>query len=120
MVRLGVSADVSFLYSVYQNADEAHTTMVFRGVASDLQDEWTLGDGTLLRLFTETEEPWRLVRGKSPPEVIRRFFYERAHSRFGIYWDTHDGGPHRLAAEFALALVQARVEPETPSETEDM
>jgi flavin reductase (DIM6/NTAB) family NADH-FMN oxidoreductase RutF len=119
MVRLGVRADVSFLYSVYQDVSEAHTTMVFRGVASDLQDEWTLADGTVLRLFTETEEPWRLVRGKSPPEVIRRFFYERVHSRFGIYWDTHNGGRIASLQNSPLPWFR-RGEPETPSETQDM
>jgi hypothetical protein len=119
MARLGVSADVSFLYSVYQEAGDAHTTMVFRGVAADVQDETTLADGTVLRLFAKADEPWRLVRGKSPPEAIRRFFRERAQSRFGIYWDTNDGG--RIASLQTSPLPWfRRGEPETPPKTGDM
>jgi flavin-dependent trigonelline monooxygenase, reductase component len=118
MSRLGVSAHVSFLYSVYQEAGDPHTTMVFRGVASHQQDEGTLADGTVLRLFAETEKPWRLAPGKSPPEAIRRFFRERAECRFGIYWDTNDGG--RIASlQNSPVLWLKRREAGTPSEIGD-
>jgi flavin reductase (DIM6/NTAB) family NADH-FMN oxidoreductase RutF len=118
LARLGVSADVSFLYSVYQEAGDAHTTMVFRGGASELQDEWTLGDGSTLRLFGENEEPWRLVNGKSPPEAIRRFFRERAQSRFGIYWDTNDGGRIASLQDSPMPWLR-RTDSEAPVKNED-
>jgi hypothetical protein len=119
LAKFGIAADVSSLYSVYQEAGEAHTTMIFRGVASDMPDEQTLPDGTTLRLFAQDEEPWQFVMGKSPSEAIRRFFRERAQSRFGIYWETGDGG--------RIASLQSAPQPwlrnagiETPIKTEDM
>jgi flavin-dependent trigonelline monooxygenase, reductase component len=119
LAKFGIAADVSSLYSVYQEAGEAHTTMIFRGVASDMPDEQSLSDGTTLRLFAQNEEPWQLVMGNSPSEAIRRFFRERAQSRFGIYWETGDGG--------RIASLQSAPQPwlrhadiETPIKTEDM
>lgn len=91
LARLGVKADVSFLFSVYQENDP-FTTLVFRGEAVEPVEERTLADGTIVRPFSEADEPWRLVSGSSPSEVLRRYFRERAEARFGIYWDTPDEG----------------------------
>jgi flavin reductase (DIM6/NTAB) family NADH-FMN oxidoreductase RutF len=95
--RLGVRAEVSFLYSVFQEKGDPHTTMVFRGDATEAQTESVLPDGTTLRFFGPEEEPWKFVRGSSPAEVLRRYFRERQSARFGIYWDTPDEGG-RVAA----------------------
>jgi flavin reductase (DIM6/NTAB) family NADH-FMN oxidoreductase RutF len=88
--RLGVRGDISLLFSVFQDKGDPHTTMVFRGDASGTALENTLPDGTKLRLFAEAEQPWTFVGGTSLPDVLKRYFRERAAARFGIYWDTAD------------------------------
>jgi flavin-dependent trigonelline monooxygenase, reductase component len=94
--HIGVEADVSFLYSVYQE-DDPYTTLVFRGPAVGPVSMRTLPDGTLVKPFAEEDEPWRLVSGSSPAEVLKRYFRERAEARFGIYWDVPGEGG-RIAA----------------------
>jgi len=88
--RLGVHGDISLLFSVFQDKDDPHTTMVFRGDATGTAPESTLADGTELRLFSGDEHPWDVVGGVSQADVLKRYFRERAEARFGIYWDTAD------------------------------
>lgn len=88
--RIGVQGDISLLFSVFQDRDDPHTTMVFRGEANGTAAESMLPDGTRLRLFSEAERPWEMMAGTSQPDVVRRYFRERMAARFGIYWDTAD------------------------------
>jgi flavin-dependent trigonelline monooxygenase, reductase component len=88
--RLGVRGDISFLFSVFQDKGDPHTTMIFRGDAAATATENTLPDGSRLRLFAEAESPWDLVTSSGQAAVLRRYFRERSSARFGIYWDTAD------------------------------
>jgi len=88
--RLGVRGDVSFLFSVFQDKGDPHTTMIFRGDAVGTATENTLPDGARLRLFAEAESPWDLVASSGQAAVLKRYFRERSSARFGIYWDTAD------------------------------
>jgi hypothetical protein len=88
--RLGVRGDMSFLYSVFQDKSDSHTTMVFRGDATGTAAKSALPDGTELRLFSGAECPLNLMVTTSQAAVLKRYFRERAAARFGIYWDTAD------------------------------
>ena len=95
--HLGVKAEIGFLYSVYQQPGEPHTTLIFRAVAEE-QDEAPAErpDGLQIGLFSAESAPWNHIPDPSQQALLRRFFAERAQDRFGIYWGTEDGG--RVAA----------------------
>ena len=90
--RFGISASPSFLYSVFQEEGEAHTTMVFTTEAKAGFSCGSLEDGTQTASFGVEDEPWTLVRGPMMQGMLQRFFRERAADCFGIYYDTADGG----------------------------
>ena len=92
LARLGLKADVSLLYSVFQEPGDPHTSMIFLAEATEIPTAATLPDGTELCAFAATETPWMLVAGSSSKEVLRRYFVERETARFGIYWDAPDRG----------------------------
>ena len=88
--RLGVVADLSTLYSVFQDEGDAFSTIVYRGETSQPVAPGGVIDGVGYRFFAIDDEPWNLIRRKSHAEVLRRYFTERKSSVFGIYWDTPD------------------------------
>ena len=90
--RLGITASPSFLYSVFQEEGEAHTTMVFTTEATAAFSCGSLDDGTQTASFGVEDEPWTLVRGTMMQGMLQRFFRERSAGCFGIYYDTADGG----------------------------
>lgn len=92
LARLGIKAEVSFLYSVFQEPGDPHTRMIFRGVMTEPLTNTRTADGARLELFSAAQAPWTLVQGRAQAEVLKRFFREQATARFGIYWDTDDGG----------------------------
>lgn len=94
--RLGISASSSFLYSVFQEDLDAHTTMVFSTEALAGFEYGHLEDGTETASFGAEDQPWMLVKGSMMQGMLQRFFRERAAGCFGIYCDTSDGG--RVAA----------------------
>jgi hypothetical protein len=75
--RLGVRGDMSFLYSVFQDKSDSHTTMVFRGDATGTAAKSALPDGTELRLFSGAECPLNLMVTTSQAAVLKRYFRER-------------------------------------------
>ena len=87
---LGVAADLSTLFSVFQDEADAFSTIVYRGETSRPVPETTIRDGVEYRLFGNADEPWNLIRRKSQAQVLRRYFNERKSSVFGVYWDTPD------------------------------
>ncbi len=117
--RLGVRGDISLLFSVFQDKGDPHTTMVFRGDATDTAAESILPDGTTLRLFSEAEEPWKFVAGTSLPDVLKRYFRERAAARFGIYWDTADR-TGRVAALDGEPMTWRPADPSAPPAKSDI
>jgi flavin reductase (DIM6/NTAB) family NADH-FMN oxidoreductase RutF/ADP-ribose pyrophosphatase YjhB (NUDIX family) len=90
--RLGVRADVSFLFSVFQLPGDPHTRMFFRGVMTEPLERSDRADGSELGLFSADQVPWTSLPGAGDSVVLKRFFREQAEARFGIYWDTDDGG----------------------------
>jgi flavin reductase (DIM6/NTAB) family NADH-FMN oxidoreductase RutF/ADP-ribose pyrophosphatase YjhB (NUDIX family) len=91
LASLGVQAEVSFLFSIFQVPGEFRTRMIFRAALAGPAPASRLPDGAEIALFSEEQAPWTLV-GRSEGTVLRRFFSEQATARFGIYWDSEDGG----------------------------
>jgi flavin reductase (DIM6/NTAB) family NADH-FMN oxidoreductase RutF len=89
---LGVQAEITALFSLYQDRGHTFSMMLFRGIGHALLPATTLPDGARLKLFAEHEVPYEAIRGRSTALALRRYFKERAESQFGIYWDTLDGG----------------------------
>lgn len=89
---LKVKATTPLLYSIYQDPGDPHMTMIFTAHVSNPFEAGRLPDGTEIALFGEAERPWERLSRSSPSSVVRRFFQERRSARFGIYWETEDGG----------------------------
>lgn len=88
---VGLQGDVSFIYSMYEEAGDAFTRLIFRadaiaGAPSDVPA------GLEVRVFSAHEQPWARVKGDYTVSMIHRFFSEREADAFGIYCDTADGG----------------------------
>lgn len=90
--RLGISASSSFLYSIFQEEFDSHTTMVFTAEALAGFECGYLDGGIETASFGVDDEPWTLVKGWMMQGMLQRFFRERAAGCFGIYCDTPDGG----------------------------
>lgn len=90
--RLGVAAQSSFLYSLFQDEGDSHMTMVFSMERTAADIPGPPADGVEVGFFGETDEPWTLVSGAMSEGLLQRFFRERAADCFGVYYDTSDGG----------------------------
>jgi hypothetical protein len=90
--RLEIRANTSFLYSVFQEEGNAHTTMIFSVEADGPFSCGRLPDGTETASFESGDEPWNLVEGSMTQGMLTRFFREKSAGCFGIYCDTSDGG----------------------------
>ncbi|WP_439626792.1 flavin reductase [Shinella sp.] len=93
--RFGIQAEASLLYSLFQEAGEHRTTMMF-SVEANGEAEPESSNGIEARLFGVEECPWDLIDGEMKRGMLQRFFREREAGCFGIYYDTADGG--RVAA----------------------
>jgi len=85
VAKLGATVELSFLYSVFENAGESF--IVYRGT---LADEPQLTKSAAL--FTQETMPWDQIGSSQTRNMLRRYFLERADARFGIYMDSADGG----------------------------
>ncbi|MFR0690130.1 flavin reductase family protein [Enterobacterales bacterium AE_CKDN230030158-1A_HGKHYDSX7] len=89
--RVGLVGDVSFIYSMFEEAGDDFTRLVFRADAAG-EAATPIAAGREVRVFGAQDEPWKLVRGEYSVSMIHRFFSERQADTFGIYCDTADGG----------------------------
>lgn len=89
--RLGIRAEASLLYSLFQETGERRTTMMFSVEAAGPVDATPAG-GLEVRLFSMEDRPWELIDGYMKQGMLHRFYREREAGCFGIYYDTADGG----------------------------
>lgn len=89
---LGLTANVRFLYSLFQETDERGTTMMFSAEVIGPVRSGPAKDGSEIGLFGADDEPWALIRGEMKQSLLSRYFRERASGIFGMYFDTADGG----------------------------
>lgn len=94
--KLGVHANANLLYSLFQESGESPTTMMFSMDGSALPAGHEAPDGSDVAFFGPEDKPWDIIQGDMKRGMLRRYFEERAAGRFGIYYDTADGG--RVAA----------------------
>lgn len=89
---LDVDVEPRLPYSLFQEADERNTTLVFSVESSTRITPGIRSGGKEIRLFAEAEEPWNLIKGEMRKGVLKRYFSELIEGRFGIYFDTTSGG----------------------------
>jgi flavin reductase (DIM6/NTAB) family NADH-FMN oxidoreductase RutF len=87
--RLGADADLSFLYSVYEEKGE--TFIVYRGLLTSAL-EVSAPESGRSGLFLEKEVPWDDIESSQVRTMLKRYFIERENDRFGIYVDSVEGG----------------------------
>ncbi|MFB9981287.1 flavin reductase [Mesorhizobium kowhaii] len=90
--RLGITAEATVLYSLFREDGERRTTMIFTVEASGPVAASAMPDGTEIGLFGLHDRPWEMIDGRMKAGMLRRFCQERSSGRFGIYYDTPDGG----------------------------
>ena len=88
--QMGADADVSALFSVYQDEADSFSTIVYRGESRQAIGASGSKGSTELQAFGVADEPWTQVRSRSEAAVLKRYFDERASAAFSIYWDTPD------------------------------
>jgi flavin reductase (DIM6/NTAB) family NADH-FMN oxidoreductase RutF len=79
--RIGAKVEITFLYSVFDDADNG-VMIVYRGTLAEAVEETET-----VRLFPEADVPWDALRPVQCRGMLRRFFRERAIDHFGIYSD---------------------------------
>ena len=84
--RMGVAAELSFLFSVYDVPELGEAHIFYRG---SLTGPAPADDGSALeaRLFSPAEIPWSDFRLPQTRSMLRRFLREQAADSFGIYMD---------------------------------
>lgn len=90
--RLGINAQPSFPYSVFQEQGQPYSTIVFTVEATEPPTYGIRPDGTEVAAFGVADQPWKLVAGPMTQGMIERVFQEHAAGNFGLYYDTPDGG----------------------------
>ena len=86
LAAVGFDVDVPLLFSVYD--DEERLTLVYRAHASDPAAEVTEG----VTLFPVMQMPWSAIEEDHTASVLRRYLWERAADRFGIYTGSAESG----------------------------
>lgn len=89
LAALGVAANLSFLYSVFEQG--AETLIVYRGVVPDDFVETRTPSGTAA-FFAPSDLPWDDLATSQMRNMLRRYFVERGNDRFGIYMESDAGG----------------------------
>lgn len=90
--NLRLTGDVSFVYSLFEEAGDGYSNLIFMG---DATAETLPAAGSLgweVGVFHEHDAPWEQVVGEYTIGMIRRYFKERQADTFGSYCDTADGG----------------------------
>ena len=84
--QMHVSAELNFLFSVYDVPDRRQTHVFYRG---SLIDRLPVREGGAFeaRLFDSAEIPWSDFRLAQTRSMLRRYLREQAADSFGIYMD---------------------------------
>ncbi len=84
--RMNVTAELNFLFSVYDVPDRGETHIFYRG---SLTEPVSAQEGGALeaRLFASAEIPWGDFALEQTRSMLRRYLREQAADSFGIYMD---------------------------------
>jgi flavin reductase (DIM6/NTAB) family NADH-FMN oxidoreductase RutF len=86
---LGAQADLSFLYSVFEEKGE--TLIVYRGFLTAGLDT-SAPANRHAALFTANQIRWEEIESSQIRTMLKRYFIERENDRFGVYVDSAEGG----------------------------
>ena len=85
---LGVSTDLSFLFSVFKGPGKDQLSIFYRGEIKDVAN----APATDTRLFNYDEIPWDDLPHEAYRSMLRRYIDERRQFQFGIYVGSADTG----------------------------
>ena len=89
---IGVSVDLSFLYSVFEVPEWRSFCVIYRGQA---QTRLAPRDGKVeARAFAPSDIPWQDIHLRPFRSMLKRYLHERASARFGVYVDGDASGGH--------------------------
>jgi flavin reductase (DIM6/NTAB) family NADH-FMN oxidoreductase RutF len=80
--RAGAKVEITFLYSVFENASDDTVNIVYRGTLVEKAE--TASD---VRFFDAEDMPWSALYPPPANGMLMRYFHERALDQFGIYTD---------------------------------
>ena len=87
---IGVSVELSFLYSVFEVPAWRALCVIYRGQA---QSPLVPREGPIeARAFAPAEIPWHDIHLRPFRSMLKRYLHERASARFGVYVDGEAGG----------------------------
>lgn len=84
--RMNVSAELNFLFSVYDVPDRGETHIFYRGSLTEPVLARKSGDFEA-RVFASAEIPWGDFALEQTRSMLRRYLREQAADSFGIYMD---------------------------------
>ncbi len=78
--KLGVDADIGFLFAVFEDEKSKLQSIYYRGEISGLSV--IKGETRLIRF---NEIPWDAIQDEAVSSMLRRYVTERMENRFGVY-----------------------------------
>ena len=89
--KLGVKAEVAFLYSVFEVPSRGQHFIIYRGECRDAEQADSLtSEGR--QFFDRDTLPWDRLPAPEFRTMLERYFTERSVARFGVYAETHVTG----------------------------
>jgi len=82
--QMGIAADMSFLYSVFEVPERNETHIFYRGTLLAAPRAATAAEA---RLFETADIPWDDLPLSQTRSMLRRYIREQAADNFGIYMD---------------------------------
>lgn len=88
MISLGITAEIEFLYAVFEGPEHGTHSVFYRGDATAIAP----APGVAMRLIPLAEIPWERLSDDAVRGMLRRYVGERLEDTFGIYVGTIDTG----------------------------
>lgn len=88
----GIRAELGFLFAVYENKEDQHQSIYYRGEAEP-------GGNGAATLLSFEALPWESFRDDATRSMLRRYSQERLQGRYRIYSGDHVSGDVRDVSE---------------------
>jgi hypothetical protein len=89
---IGVEISVAAPYSVFKEADEVDTTMIFLVHSETEVEAGVMADGTHWAMVDRSDPALNSVAGVMKAGLLVRYLNEVVSGRWGVYFDSLDGG----------------------------
>lgn len=80
MRQLGIGADLSFLFAVFEEPRMRSMSIYYRGTLREPPDQ-----SGAVRLVAIDEIPWVQLKDEAIRSMLRRYVHERSEDQFGVY-----------------------------------